>query len=60
MLALGLLHRMPSLGAILASCGPKQANGNVNTLLYPRTLLVWEWAAQFRFWSYMVEHEWEP
>lgn len=29
---------MPSLGAILASRGRKQANRNVNTLLYPRAL----------------------
>lgn len=37
-LALSLLRRMPSLGAILASCGIKQANRNVNTLLYPGAL----------------------
>lgn len=38
MLALDLLHSMPSLGAVLASHGINQANRNVNTLLYPRAL----------------------
>ena len=38
MLALRLLHWMPSLGAVLASCGVNQANRNVNTLLHPRSL----------------------
>lgn len=38
MLALHLLHWISLLGAVLASHGIHQADWNINTLLYPRTL----------------------
>lgn len=61
MLALQLLRWVPLFGAVLASHGIHQTNRNVkHTFISQGSELVWKWAVGFRFWSYMVGHEWEP